>query len=256
MQQRQPRLGDILDDYCPRERRLTNHAVVALIGDEVKQTRCTTCEADHEYRHAKVPRQRKKSEQGGLYSQVLAAVTPKKVSPMALSPDDADHADHDVDLDAEQADVFDAPEETPLGSPAAVDAAAMVATATNGSGEAVEPSEDDVDEPQPENADSGFMHRRLIRAQLPRHEGQVSTTRQAPEFTIRQPSNARTNRFRARPPRSGSQPFGGGRSGNGNGNGNGNVMGNGGGRGGQRQGGRPAGGRPGNQRGPGRNRPK
>ena len=33
MQQRQPRLGDILDDYCPRERRLTNHAVVASVVD-------------------------------------------------------------------------------------------------------------------------------------------------------------------------------------------------------------------------------
>ena len=33
MQQRQPRLGDVLDDYCPRERRLTNHVVVAMIGD-------------------------------------------------------------------------------------------------------------------------------------------------------------------------------------------------------------------------------
>ena len=58
MQQRQPRLGDILDDYCPRERRLTNHAVVAMIDGDVKQTRCTTCDAEHEYKHARVPRQR------------------------------------------------------------------------------------------------------------------------------------------------------------------------------------------------------
>ena len=73
MQQRQLRLGDILDDYCPRERRLTNHAVVAMVGDDVKQTRCTTCEAEHEYKHAKVPRQRRKSEEpAALYSQVLA----------------------------------------------------------------------------------------------------------------------------------------------------------------------------------------
>ncbi len=52
MQQRRLRLGDILDDYCPRERRITNHAVVAMIEDEVKQTRCTTCDADHEYKAA------------------------------------------------------------------------------------------------------------------------------------------------------------------------------------------------------------
>ena len=58
MQQRRPRLGDILDDYCPRERRITNHAVVAMIDDEVKQTRCTTCDADHEYKEARIPPQR------------------------------------------------------------------------------------------------------------------------------------------------------------------------------------------------------
>jgi hypothetical protein len=80
MQQRQPRLGDVLDDYCPRERRLTNHAVVAMVGDDIKQTRCSTCDAEHEYKHAKVPRQRRKGDTpAALYSQVLAGA-PKRVS--------------------------------------------------------------------------------------------------------------------------------------------------------------------------------
>src|SRR6266508_425444 len=80
MQQRQLRLGDILDDYCPRERRVTNHAVVAMLGNDVKQTRCTTCDAEHEYKHAKVPRQRRKNETpAALYSQVLANA-PKRVA--------------------------------------------------------------------------------------------------------------------------------------------------------------------------------
>ena len=65
MQQRQPRLGDVVDDYCPRERRVTNHAVVAMVGDEVKQTRCTTCDAEHDYKHARVPPQRKKKDVPG-----------------------------------------------------------------------------------------------------------------------------------------------------------------------------------------------
>src|SRR6478672_12946334 len=80
MQQRQLRLGDILDDYCPRGRRVTNHAIVAMIGEDVKQVRCTTCDADHEFKHAKVPRQRRKSETpAALYSQVLANA-PKRVA--------------------------------------------------------------------------------------------------------------------------------------------------------------------------------
>ena len=91
--QRQLRLGDILDDYCPRERRVTNHAVVAMVGEDVKQTRCTTCDCDHEYKHAKVPRQRRKTETpAALYAQVLAN-GPKRVthesSPMPGESDGA-----------------------------------------------------------------------------------------------------------------------------------------------------------------------
>ena len=74
MQQRQPRLGDVLDDYCPRERRLTNHVVVAMIGEYVKQTRCTTCDADHEYKQAKVPRLRRKTEAPAAVTARLAEV--------------------------------------------------------------------------------------------------------------------------------------------------------------------------------------
>ncbi len=54
MESRRPRLGDNIDDYCPRERRLANHVVVAIIGDDVKQTRCTTCDTEHPYKNAKV----------------------------------------------------------------------------------------------------------------------------------------------------------------------------------------------------------
>src|SRR2546430_15390863 len=80
MQQRQLRLGDILDDYCPRERRVTNHVVVAMVEADVKQTRCTTCDAEHEYKHARVPRQRRKADTpAALYAQV-AANGPKRIA--------------------------------------------------------------------------------------------------------------------------------------------------------------------------------
>ena len=57
---RQLRVGDLVDDYCPRERRLTDHAIVALVGDDVRQVRCTACDGEHEYRKGKVPVSRKK----------------------------------------------------------------------------------------------------------------------------------------------------------------------------------------------------
>ena len=74
MEQRRLRLGDILDDYCPRERRVTNHAVVAMIEEDVKQTRCTTCDAEHAYKGARVPKRRKKETPDALYKEVLAGM--------------------------------------------------------------------------------------------------------------------------------------------------------------------------------------
>ena len=58
MEQHHARLGDVLDDYCTRERRVTNHAVVAIVGDEIKLARCTTCDTEHPYRSARVPPRR------------------------------------------------------------------------------------------------------------------------------------------------------------------------------------------------------
>ena len=85
MQQRQLRLGDIVDDYCPRERRVTNHAIVAMVDQDVKQTRCSTCDTEHEFKHAKVPPQRKKkAAPGALYQEVLAGMPRKPIRVRAV----------------------------------------------------------------------------------------------------------------------------------------------------------------------------
>ena len=68
MPQCQVRLSDVLDDYCPRERRLTNHVVVALVGDEIKLTRCKTCDTEHPYKAARVPSRRQTRLVGALSS--------------------------------------------------------------------------------------------------------------------------------------------------------------------------------------------
>ena len=75
MQQRQLRLGDILDDYCPRERRLANHTIVAMVGNDIRLTRCTTCDTEHPYKGGKVPRLRKKKTSvEAAYDEVLESV--------------------------------------------------------------------------------------------------------------------------------------------------------------------------------------
>src|SRR5438067_7306957 len=214
MQQRQLRLGDILDDYCPRERRVTNHAVVAMLGSDVKQTRCTTCDAEHEFKHAKVPRQRRKSETpAALYSQVLAN-GPKRVA--HEPPPDS----HDGGMDASSSAVVSPDSDLVEETHATVE---PIAART---AEAAQPEPTpDVDRIESDDATSaaegadennveeGPVHRPLIRATLPRPEGTPPPTRPAPEFTIRQPGG-RQNRFRPRHGR-GPQQFQGNR-GNGN----------------------------------------
>jgi hypothetical protein len=187
MQQRQLRLGDILDDYCPRERRVTNHAVVAMVGEEVKQTRCTTCDAEHAYKQAKIPRQRRKDEApAALYAQV-AAGAPKRVVPsqQANAPDNVE----------DQGDVADpveivVVEETVLEAEP-VDQPALAAPK-------VDADDGENNENDDVGADDGPVHRPLIRASLPRPDGQQPPARPIPEFTIRQPGGGRPNRFRPR----------------------------------------------------------
>jgi hypothetical protein len=191
MQQRQLRLGDILDDYCPRERRVTNHAVVAMVGPEVKQTRCTTCDAEHEYKHARVPRPRKKSDAAALYSQV-AAGAPK--APSLHEPGSAAVSSRAAEETSDTEPLADASE-----PPSPVEEAVV-----GGNGSRIEPAAHAADDGRndADERDEGPVHRPLIRASLPRPEGQAPASRPVPEFTIRQPGG-RPNRFRPRHQRGG-----------------------------------------------------
>ena len=85
MEQRPLRLGDIVDDYCPRERRITNHAIVVMTGADIHLTRCTACESEHPYKHAKLPLRRASdpSENGNGH---LVKPVPEPVAQAAEMP--------------------------------------------------------------------------------------------------------------------------------------------------------------------------
>ena len=77
MPDRAPRLGDVIDDYCPRCRLLLNHDVTSLFGSEVAKVTCRTCHDTHDYRHAQVPVKRRslhKEDKKSLLEQVLASM--------------------------------------------------------------------------------------------------------------------------------------------------------------------------------------
>jgi len=183
MDQRRLRLGDILDDYCPRERRVTNHAVVAMIEEDVKQTRCTTCDAEHVYKGGKAPRRKKSESTGALYKEVLAGITdePTASAPTLHSSHD-DHPKHDEHEDDAEA--------TPQSGP---DDAVEVPVQTQTDED--QPVEDEPETEQEPTPDEGPVHRPLIRAQLPRPEG-VKIERQIPDFTIRNNGGRGNGNFR------------------------------------------------------------
>jgi hypothetical protein len=201
MEQRSLRLGDIVDDYCPRERRITNHVVVALTGDTIRQTRCATCEADHEYKEARVPKKKVKSDADA--TSPLAGgtlVAPRAAAPVTLeTPVPHDAAPAAVNGAASGPVVQDAPRVDPV-SPAAPAPA--------------EPA------PQDEPLHDGWLaHRPLIRASLPRVEGEQPAPRPIPEFTMHQRQGRGFGGGRAFRPFEGNGNHGQSRDGNGpNGN--------------------------------------
>lgn len=218
MEQRRLRLGDILDDYCPRERRVTNHVVAAMIEDEVKQTRCSTCDADHEYRQAKVPPPRRRKDVGALVASGDAS--PRARRPVAPDTSGLEPGNGEVPI----ADLS-TPADVGGSEPPAPDVVAA-STSVEVPLDAIQgvPTDAALDAGRADHRDDdGPVHRRLIRATLPRPEGQAPE-RKEPDFTVRQPGRGMRevdgnrpqggHRRHRRSPHSGDSRSGAGQNGN------------------------------------------
>lgn len=183
MEQRTLRLGDMVDDYCPRERRITNHAIVALVGDEIRQTRCTTCDGEHVYKQGRAPSRLSRAKDGAS-----DAAGGQLVPRAAAASADSTARDSQGKGDAAGGQTPADPQAP--GSPAGP------------------PGEAGDDQ---RAADGWLANRPLIRATLPRIEGVVPTPRPIPEFTMHQRSAYPARPFRhgqGRPGGSGQSPSG------------------------------------------------
>jgi hypothetical protein len=69
----EPRLGDVIDDYCVKCRRLTNHSIVSVVNSEVAKVRCRTCYHDHDYRHETAPPTKKELKKAEEAAAALMA---------------------------------------------------------------------------------------------------------------------------------------------------------------------------------------
>ncbi|MGH9385229.1 MAG: hypothetical protein ACRD2N_13180 [Vicinamibacterales bacterium] len=162
MPERRFRPGDVLDDYCPHERRITDHAIVAMIDDEIRRTRCVVCDSEHQYKAAKVPT-RRKTAPVALFTQVLDGLQGPTGRPPSSSPSQT--------LEPIPA-IAAAPE-----PPSADEVPAVIADAP------AESVADPILTAIPDRED-GPVRRSLIRAQFPRTEGQPPAPRSMPEFTV------------------------------------------------------------------------
>jgi hypothetical protein len=112
MMMRASRLGDDIDDFCVKCKRVMNHAVVSLLKDAPAKVRCRTCHSDHDFRNQQPPPPKVDPRKAALFNQVLenARLTP------------ADPAAPPVEVPAEVAEV--AGDDSVAAAPAPVPAPA------------------------------------------------------------------------------------------------------------------------------------
>jgi hypothetical protein len=73
---RDVRLGDDIDDFCVRCKRVMNHAVVSVMNGEAAKVRCKTCHSDHDFRHEQAPPPKVDARKAALFNEVLKKVDP------------------------------------------------------------------------------------------------------------------------------------------------------------------------------------
>jgi len=73
------RLGDDIDDFCVRCKRVMNHNVVSVLKGQAAKVRCRTCHSDHDFRHEQAPPPKVDARKAALFNEVLKKVAPGDV---------------------------------------------------------------------------------------------------------------------------------------------------------------------------------
>src|SRR5882672_5600886 len=111
---REPRLGDDIDDFCVRCKRITNHAVVSVLNAEPAKVRCRTCHSDHDYRHEQAPPPKVDLRKQALFNEVLKKVNPDGSGKDSELEDVPDAAELDEGTEeSEEAEEAEVMEEVP-----------------------------------------------------------------------------------------------------------------------------------------------
>lgn len=81
------RLGDVIDDYCVKCRRLTNHSIVSIVDGEAAKVRCRSCYSDHQYLREQIPPSKKELQKQKLFEAVLAGAGVPDVAEPVVVPE-------------------------------------------------------------------------------------------------------------------------------------------------------------------------
>jgi hypothetical protein len=98
---REPRLGDDIDDFCVRCKRVMNHSVVSVVNGEPAKVRCRTCHSDHDFRHEQAPPPKVDARKAALFNEVLKKVNPDE----AVPPEEAEPLTEEAVAGAEEVKV-------------------------------------------------------------------------------------------------------------------------------------------------------
>ena len=96
------RLGDDIDDFCVRCKRVMNHNIVSVINGAPAKVRCRTCHSDHDFRNEQPPPPKVDARKAALFKEVLEKVAPG--AEVAAVEDDVDldlTGEVEVEADAE-----------------------------------------------------------------------------------------------------------------------------------------------------------
>jgi len=101
MMMRDIRLGDDIDDFCVRCKRVMNHNVVSVLNGQAAKVRCRTCHSDHDFRHEQAPPPKVDARKAALFNEVLKKVAPGDVPAVA---DDAELEIPELDAESDNDD--------------------------------------------------------------------------------------------------------------------------------------------------------
>jgi len=80
--EREARLGDVIDDFCVKCKRIMNHAVVSTLEGKPAKVRCRTCYNDHDYRHEQAPPPKVDPRKAALFNEVLEKMPGAETEPV------------------------------------------------------------------------------------------------------------------------------------------------------------------------------